>query len=284
MKKKYKVLHLDNNRVFTNLFGELLEEMDIEYHPVHSPQDALMMIEKISPHLLITDLIGGNDYDVSPRITFIKDIYNKYQVLRIMVLSTRSDQQIKDELRNYIVHYEIKTFRPSQFKERLLDLLKEYVKINDKINSIIKLNVVDFQLYQDLNKQPELITLLNWRIFEELLADILEKFGYEIELKRGTKDGGVDIFAIRRSDPFGEHRYLLQAKQWSNRVGVEPVRQLMFLHSHHRATKSCLATTAKFTKGAWELAEQYKWQLELRDYDGIHDWISKVVDKKIFEI
>jgi len=44
---------------------------------------------------------------------------------------------------------------------------------------------------------------LNWRTFEKLLGDILESFGYEIELQQGTKDGGIDLFAIKKADIFG---------------------------------------------------------------------------------
>lgn len=100
--------------------------------------------------------------------------------------------------------------------------------------------------------------------------------GYEIELKRGTKDGGVDLFAIQASGIFGKQRYLLQAKRWSHAVGVELVRELLFLHSHHRVTKSCLATTSRFTKGAWELLDDYRWQLELKDYEALQEWVGVV--------
>jgi hypothetical protein len=144
----------------------------------------------------------------------------------------------------------------------------------------VRLDVIDIALYKALIKHPDLMRSLNWRTYERLLADILESFGYEIELQQGTKDGGVDIFAIRRSDPLGEHRYLLQAKRWTNKVGVEPVRQLAFLHHHHKVSKSCLATTAKFTRGAWNLAKQYRWQLELRDIDGISEWLKMAAQAK----
>ena len=116
---------------------------------------------------------------------------------------------------------------------------------------------------------------LDWKIFEKLLADILETFGYKIVHTRGTKDGGVDIFALIRSEDFGIHKYILQAKRWSRKVGVEPVQRLLFLHSEEKASKSCLATTSLFTRGAWKLCEQYKWQLELRDFNGLKDWLEK---------
>jgi HJR/Mrr/RecB family endonuclease len=146
--------------------------------------------------------------------------------------------------------------------------------MENNVGSIFRLDIVDVALYKALVQHPELLRSLDWRTFEKLLANILESFGYEVELQRGTKDGGVDLFAVKRVDVFGAQRFLLQAKRYSNKVGVEPVRQLAFLHSHFRATKSCLATTATFTRGAWELAQQYQWQLELRDFDGLHEWIK----------
>src|ERR1017187_6248032 len=139
----------------------------------------------------------------------------------------------------------------------------------------VRLDAIDAALYQAVIGHPELLRTLDWRLFEKLLADILDSFGFEVELQRGTKDGGIDLFAVKKGHPMGPQRFLLQAKRWKNSVGVEPVRQLAFLHSHHRVTKSCLATTATFTRGAWELARQYRWQLELRDFEGLMEWVRE---------
>lgn len=142
---------------------------------------------------------------------------------------------------------------------------------NNKVNT---LDIIDVNLYNSIISNPQLLTSLNWRTFERLLADILEKFEYEIELLKGTKDGGIDIIAIKNQTPFGLNRYLIQAKQWKHKIGVEPVRSLIWAHNEYRATKSCLATTSVFTKGAWDLANKYKWQIELKDYDKILEWIK----------
>jgi hypothetical protein len=139
---------------------------------------------------------------------------------------------------------------------------------------LVTLSLVNPEFIHALTANPELLKSLDGRQFERLLADLLSRFGYEIELQRGTKDGGVDIFALRRDGAFGTHKYLLQAKRWKGAVGVEPVRELLFLHQHHRMTKSCLATTSRFTSGAWTLAEQYTWQLELRDFERLKQWIA----------
>jgi Restriction endonuclease len=147
--------------------------------------------------------------------------------------------------------------------------------------SIVRLETIDLALYQTLKEHPDLLRTINWRTFEKLLADLLERSGYEVELQRGTKDGGVDVFAIKRTGIFGPERYLLQAKRWQHGVGIDPVRQVVFLHQHHRMTKSCLATTGRFTRGALELAVQYQWQLELLDFEGIKSWVTAVSNKLV---
>jgi len=140
--------------------------------------------------------------------------------------------------------------------------------------SIVTLDLVDPSLLKTIRAHPQLLKILDSRVFEKLLAEILSMLGYEVELQQGTKDGGVDIFAIKHCGILGPHRYLLQAKRWEAPVGVEPVRELLFLHSYHRVTRSCLATTSRFTRGAWQLANEYKWHLELRDYERLQEWVD----------
>ena len=169
----------------------------------------------------------------------------------------------------------------SLLEEGRIEKMLKVDEVEKGADSAFRLDVIDTALYKVLIQHPDFLRSVNWRTFEKLLADILESFGYEIELQRGTKDGGVDVFAIRKSDTFGPQRYLLQAKRWTNKVGIEPVRQLAFLQSHYHVTKACLATTATFTRGAWGLAHQYRWQLELRDFEGIHEWIKQAAAIKL---
>lgn len=140
--------------------------------------------------------------------------------------------------------------------------------------SLVTFKDFDVAVYKALVEHPELMDTLDWRFFEGLLADVLETFDFEVDLMQGTKDGGIDVFAIRRSLQMGDELYILQAKRWKNKVGVEPVRELLFLQNQHLATKSCLATTSTFTRGAWDLSDQYRWQLELKDHEGILDWLK----------
>ncbi|HEX8245932.1 MAG TPA: restriction endonuclease [Longimicrobium sp.] len=169
-----------------------------------------------------------------------------------------------------------------------VDEALENVKVSTNEVSILRpsdliiseLDLIDIALYNTLSSHPELARTLSWRTFERLLADLLEEFGFEVELTQGTKDGGIDVIAVKNETYFGVHRYLLQAKRWANKVGIEPVQRLLFLQSHYHATKSCLVTTSTFTSGAWQLADHYRWQLELRDFDGLTSWIRMARDSK----
>jgi DNA-binding response OmpR family regulator len=169
---------------------------------------------------------------------------------------------------------------PQNLRDYIGSCIERYLSPKDVFAAEIQLDHIDLALYLALRQHPALLKTLDWRKFEILLADILETFGYEVELMQGTKDGGVDIFALRKDGDLGSHRYLVQAKRWNRKVGVEPVQRLLFQHTHRKATKSCLATTAEFTQGAWSLAGEYKWQLELRDYNGLREWVEKAIKKK----
>src|SRR5258708_40197380 len=50
------------------------------------------------------------------------------------------------------------------------------------------------------------------RQFEELIAEIWSRFGYEVELTARTRDGGRDIIAIRRSVE-ASYRHLIECKR-----------------------------------------------------------------------
>ncbi|MBN8649779.1 MAG: restriction endonuclease [Cytophagales bacterium] len=153
-------------------------------------------------------------------------------------------------------------------------------KLIHRVPIVKQLDYFDSTVYELLIKNPELLKTLDWRIFEEMLADILKTFGYTIELTRKTKDGGIDVIAIKADNDFGQNKYILQAKRYAHSVQVSPVRELLYLHGEQRATKSCLATTSTFTKGAWELADKHRWTLELKDREGILTWIDRVIKIK----
>lgn len=156
-------------------------------------------------------------------------------------------------------------------------ILGKFQRLYESNTSAIILPLPDDEALLSFVSNPELLRAMNWRDFEKLLAHTLERLGYHVELRSGTKDGGIDVIAIRKDSVFGAHRYLIQAKHYSNPVGISAVRELLFVHDHERATKSCLVTTSRFTQGAWQLAGEYNSRLELRDREGLMEWIAHAI-------
>ncbi len=111
--------------------------------------------------------------------------------------------------------------------------------------------------------------------FEVLMAKVFAGLGYEVELTKQTRDGGIDILAIKNVDDVCL-RFLIECKRYaqSRHVGVSLVRELFGVKHHLGASKAIIATTSDFTKPALEFAQAHRWELELKNRDGIIQWIK----------
>jgi hypothetical protein len=140
--------------------------------------------------------------------------------------------------------------------------------------------VVDFaNRAEDLLRQKALtqtdLLALSPRQFEELIAEIWTRFGYEVELTAQTKDGGKDIVAIRRTAE-ARLRFLIECKRYrpERKIGVAVVRGLYGVSISERATKAMLATTSSFSQDALRFISDNIWQLEGHDYRSVLDWAA----------
>ncbi|MBI1924452.1 restriction endonuclease [Candidatus Poribacteria bacterium] len=131
---------------------------------------------------------------------------------------------------------------------------------------------------REITSTPELVHQLHWKRFEDLLARLLERFGWLIEPMGYTKDDGIDIVAVRKVDPGIDIRMMVQCKKFSreNKVGVDLVKQLWSTKTEHGFHQAMLATTSSFTRGAMSKADL--WKLELRDHEAIVNWCMKYGD------
>ena len=83
-------------------------------------------------------------------------------------------------------------------------------------------------LLEQINSRTIALPDLSWKRFEDLIAHLLETFGWEVTPMGYTKDDGVDIVAVRRVAPGVQFDVLVQCKRYSSsrKVGVETVREL----------------------------------------------------------
>jgi hypothetical protein len=152
-------------------------------------------------------------------------------------------------------------------------LLEEEEPCSSKlITSVVEINR---ELIAHLAKHPSLLRQLQPRTFEKLVAEIFRNQGFDVTLTPHTRDGGFDVIAAR-NNPLGEHVYLIECKRYAqnSKVGVEIVRGLYGTVMERRATKGILATTSYFTKDAVDFATPLRFQLSLRDYTAVVDWLK----------
>ena len=146
----------------------------------------------------------------------------------------------------------------------------------DSAQSIVQtVSFVERALIERLNKFPDDFRLVDRRKFEEIVAELFSGFGYEVELTQQTRDGGKDIIAIRRR--VVPVRFLIECKRPDpgNPITVRAVRELYGVKCDDGANKAILATTSYFSPDAQLFSDRHRWELELRDFEGLQDWIAE---------
>jgi len=133
---------------------------------------------------------------------------------------------------------------------------------------------VEQRLIEELHKHPDLFKDMDRRRFEEIVAELFDGFGYAVELTKRTRDGGKDVIAIKRAEV--DVRFLISCKRTDpgNPVRVGAVRELHSVKESERATKGIIATTTHFTQDARLLVEKHQWELELRDFEAVKEWVA----------
>ncbi len=113
--------------------------------------------------------------------------------------------------------------------------------------------------YVVTNKLDETINLaaINWQDFENLIREIFEQEfnnnGGEVKITQASRDGGVDAIAFD-PDPIRGGKIVIQAKRYTNVVGVSAVRDLYGTVMNEGATKGILVTTSNYGNDAYDFA------------------------------
>lgn len=142
---------------------------------------------------------------------------------------------------------------------------------------ITDIREVNDELLTLLKADPELLRKLPPRKFEEIVAELLSRLDYKVELTPATRDGGFDIYAAK-SDTLGTFLFLVECKQYTppSKVGVQVVRSLYGTVQQTKATAGILVTTSFFTKVAKDFQREIKYQIQLRDFFEIKKWLGLI--------
>lgn len=118
---------------------------------------------------------------------------------------------------------------------------------------------------------------VNWRDFERIVAELLGSDGWNVELQRGTKDGGVDILAKKSGLKCGDVLTLWQAKRLGKgrKVGIDTIRELADTRNEFKASKGVIVTSSYLTLGAIKRVDREAFILGKVDREDLGEWIRK---------
>ena len=102
------------------------------------------------------------------------------------------------------------------------------------------------------------LAAMDWLDFENLIREVFEKefskSGGEVRITQASRDGGVDAIAFD-PDPIRGGKLVIQAKRYTNTVGVAAVRDLYGTVHNEGANKGILVTTSDFGPDAYAFAK-----------------------------
>lgn len=128
---------------------------------------------------------------------------------------------------------------------------------------VIKMDLDDDRIIdgkETLSQMDESTNLaaMNWQDFEHLIREVFEKEfsknGGEVKITQASRDGGVDAIAFD-PDPLRGGKIVIQAKRYTNTVGVAAVRDLYGTVMNEGAIKGILVSTADYGPDAYNFVK-----------------------------
>ncbi|MFN3509678.1 MAG: restriction endonuclease [Allorhizobium sp.] len=156
----------------------------------------------------------------------------------------------------------------------------ERLGIGKEGRSLLKgVNFLPFDLLRTLQQHPKMMREMNPRDFEVLVAELLTRLEFQVELTPRSNDGGKDIVGYRMVNGI-PLKFYFECKRYaeSNKVGVAELRSLLGTVNGHgsQANIGVLVTSSKFTKGSIELMGADA-RLDGKDFDDLQTWLNDIM-------
>jgi hypothetical protein len=138
-------------------------------------------------------------------------------------------------------------------------------------------------LIRAIQKDPEQIAKLSKVDFEALCAELFVSRGFEVDLYRETKDGGIDFLALRTdgTDPI---LFAVQCKhpdaargsgKGARTLPVPIVREIYGVAKAHNLSGGIAITSAEYSLDARRFAELKPDEIKVYDRTDVLEWAQK---------
>jgi HJR/Mrr/RecB family endonuclease len=108
---------------------------------------------------------------------------------------------------------------------------------------------------------------------EKVVAELLARSGFDVEVTQRSRDGGRDILAW---DSSPRRLYVVECKRYGHDrpVRVAAVRALYGVATAEGAAGALLVTTSRFTRDAETFRDRVSYMLDLAAFDQLVRWIK----------
>lgn len=128
----------------------------------------------------------------------------------------------------------------------------------------------------ELQQHPERLDELSPREFEELIAELLAFFGWDVNLTSQTRDGGYDILGVSRDATGLESTWAVECKHYAqdHAVSVEVLRSLYGVKHGLGFPQALLVTTSRLTRDAPRFADSHA-DIRIVEKGALLDWLAR---------
>ena len=142
----------------------------------------------------------------------------------------------------------------------------EYDDIPDPILSV----------YDQILYNPQSVYDLETWEFEELVAEVFRRNGFDAKVTQRTRDGGRDVIATCEVGGVTYTTYFECKRQVPNSpVTVDIVRSLYGVMERDRIDKGVIVTSSRFTLDAIKEVEQFNGRIQLIDFERLQQLMRR---------
>ena len=153
-------------------------------------------------------------------------------------------------------------------------------KIITQNSPIIHISPINDAVLKYLSENPKCFYELSGSDFEEVMAEIYRRLGYNVEKTKKTRDGGKDII-IRKPEILGDFVYYVECKRnaENRKIGVGIVKNLHSTVTTDNVNGGIIVTTSYFTKDAQDFIRNNNLgcKIKMQDFTQIKKFLSMVV-------
>lgn len=115
------------------------------------------------------------------------------------------------------------------------------------------------------------------REFEEFVAELYHRDGYEVSITQQTRDGGKDII-LSKDSSVGKSLYYVECKKYATHrpVSIGVVQRMYGVVQRNNATKGIVVTSSSFSNPAKLETQKIQHQIALVDYFGLEKFVKRL--------